>query len=77
MRRPWPTGGSCAMEKNKWSIGESNKRGLNICYKQMENIFVKPETTNVSRATLNYCELVTMEEKFIFRISSYSVAVFG
>jgi hypothetical protein len=66
MRRPWPTGGCCAMEKYKWSIGESSKPDTNICYKQLENIVVKPETTNISRATLNYCELFTVKEKSIF-----------
>ena len=67
MRRTWPNGGCRVMEKNKWPNGESSKPDTNIfCNKQMENIFVKPETTGFSRTALNYCELVTMKEKFIF-----------
>ena len=52
----------------KWSNGESSQTDSNICYKQMHNIFVKPESTRFWRTTLNYCELVIRKEKFIFWI---------
>jgi hypothetical protein len=75
--RPWHIGAVASWGK-KWPSGECSKPYTNIyCYKQIDNIFVKPETTNISWTTLNYCELVTRREIFIFWIISYSVAVFG